>query len=85
MGSTPLAGERLRPLGHLSGETLDKENRTDNQYGIRISMLYYREIPHRGQRRAPMSPVARRVVRESNKGSARRFIPDSPRFVSQTQ
>ena len=28
---TPLAGERLRPLGHLSGTALDKENRRDNQ------------------------------------------------------
>ena len=29
--STPLAGERLRPLGHLSGASLDKEKPTDNQ------------------------------------------------------
>ena len=44
--STPLAGERLRPLGHLSGETLDKEKRRHNQYGIRDSVLYYKEILH---------------------------------------
>src|SRR6185312_15286287 len=29
--STPLAGERLRPLGHLSGSAVDKEKRSDNQ------------------------------------------------------
>ena len=31
LGSTPLAGERLRPLGHLSGASLDKEKPGDNQ------------------------------------------------------
>ena len=29
--STPLAGERLRPLGHLSGAAVDKEIGCDNQ------------------------------------------------------
>ena len=56
--STPLAGERLRPLGHLSGETLDKEKRRHNQYGIRNSMLYYKENVPR-QAHAPMKPIAR--------------------------
>ncbi|CDX18937.1 hypothetical protein MPLB_1740022 [Mesorhizobium sp. ORS 3324] len=31
MTSTPLAGERLRPLGHLSVAPLDKEKRGHNQ------------------------------------------------------
>ncbi|SIT58842.1 hypothetical protein BQ8794_60151 [Mesorhizobium prunaredense] len=29
--STPLAGERLRPLGHLSVAPVDKEKRRHNQ------------------------------------------------------
>ncbi len=37
MGPTPLAGERLRPLGHLSGGSLDKEKRPDNQQARRAS------------------------------------------------
>ncbi len=31
LGPTPLAGERLRPLGHLSGALVDKENAAANQ------------------------------------------------------
>ncbi len=38
MTSTPLAGERLRPLGHLSVAPLDKEKRRHNQQaGARIA------------------------------------------------
>ena len=35
--STPLAGERLRPLGHLSVAPLDKEKRGHNQQADAIN------------------------------------------------
>src|SRR5690606_4467156 len=56
--STPLAGERLRPLGHLSGASLDKENRRHNQpsaavAGVEISSA----SSHHASRAALPCPV----------------------------
>lgn len=52
--STPLAGERLRPLGHLSVAPLDKEKRRHNQQALaiisekEIIMSKNKRVPRRG-------------------------------------
>lgn len=48
--STPLAGERLRPLGHLSGEPLDKEKPSHNQPAGTLGHVKYKVLRKKGRR-----------------------------------
>lgn len=88
--STPLAGERLRPLGHLSVAPLDKEKRRHNQQA-RVIISKNKKVPSCGfprcggfaaiprlETRAPaIIPSADRGIRLPTRGAAGPMVNQS--------
>jgi hypothetical protein len=74
--STPLAGERLRPLGHLSVAPVDKEKRRHNQQActIIIEKTGFRRSAAFAMRRFCGNPLAADSAHGRNSGGQ---LPES--------